>query len=703
MKKFLVTLFFISSFVTVKAQSYLGYYFDNYAGVQSTLYNPASIADSRFRADINLFSGSALAGNDYYGFKATDVTKSGFNFALDTRKFPLTNNNFIGNTDIMGPSFMFNLSPKSAIAVFTRARAVVNLNGINGELFNQLQDKFDNANDFTTSSQNANFVGNSWGEIGLSYAQVIFNGDAHFLKAGFSAKYLLGISNSYANSENVSVAYDRTSTNTNLNTITTKGLLTYGGNQDVNGKFSNKINPNSNGFGFDLGLVYEYRPNFEKFTSENKEGKTDGYKDSNKYKLRFGLSLTDIGSINYKDATQKKHNLTGIITEAQFDNNNTDVILNNFYPATSTGGAKAKLPTAFHLNADLNVYKKFYLNLNGDFSMTNKTAINTNSIANLYSLTPRYESKWFSFYLPVSMVQYTGFQAGAGFRLGPLFVGSGSVVSNLISNQSKGADVHIGLKIPLFQAKSKDQDGDGVLDNDDKCYDVAGPSENNGCPWPDADSDGIIDVQDKCPEIAGPTENKGCPYDDFDKDGTLDKDDNCINVAGPKENKGCPYDDTDKDGVFDPIDDCPTVFGLASNKGCPEIKAKTEIISSLPTANNDIINKIKVFSKTILFDTSKSTIKAESYRSLNQIVKLLNENQEANFRIEGHTDSAGDEEKNQKLSNDRAEAVRNYFIEQGISESRLTSQGYGSSKPISSNKTVAGKNLNRRVEINYVE
>ena len=250
-----------------------------------------------------------------------------------------------------------------------------------------------------------------------------------------------------------------------------------------------------------------------------------------------------------------------------------------------------------------------------------------------------------------------------------------------------------------------DADGDGITDKSDKCPDVKGPKENGGCPWPDRDGDKVLDKDDKCPDVAGNIQNLGCPYIDTDKDGVLDKDDKCINEAGPKENDGCPYLDSDKDGVLDKDDKCPTVFGIIENKGCPEIK-KVEPVKVEPVKAiiaDEVIKKINEFSKTILFDSGKATLKKESNTSLDAIVSVLNEYQNANFKIEGHTDSAGIPAKNLKLSQDRAAAVKQYLIDKGVRADRLTSDGFGSKKPISSNKTPKGKNLNRRVEINLVK
>jgi outer membrane protein OmpA-like peptidoglycan-associated protein len=706
MKKLLVSVFVLTGMLGARAQSYLGYMYDNYAGVQSTLYNPASIVDSRFKTDINLFSFSGLVSNDYYGVKFTDAIKNGYDFEKQATKSPLLNNNGLSNFDIMGPSFMFNLAPKHSIAIFTRARGIANVTNVNGEFFEKVGNNFDKSKDFNAPPQNFNTVANAWAELGLSYAAVILDKQTHFLKGGLSVKYLQGIANAYGNADNLTLDYKPSLTNDpKLNTITTKGLVSYGESQDYSVNSDYKLNSGSTGVGLDFGFVYEYRPDYLKFKTTNKDGKSVYFKDVNKYKYRFGLSVTDIGSIAYKEATQKVYNVNRTISEELFNSTKTEDILKNLYTVVEDKSAnKAYLPTAVHANVDWNMYKKFYLNLNADLNVNSKTAINTNRIANTFSLTPRYESKWFSFYLPLTQSEYRGFQVGSGIRLGPLFVGSGSIISNLISDKSKGVDVHVGLKIPVYQGRMKDSDGDGVYDKFDKCPDVEGPAENNGCPYEDRDSDGVLNKEDKCPDIAGPKENKGCPYEDSDKDGTLDKDDKCPKVAGSVENKGCPLEDSDKDGVLDKDDKCPKVPGTVANKGCPEEKVVpvAEPVKAVEP-NKEIIKKINEYSKTILFDTGKATIKSESFKNLDAIVGVLNEYKDAKFKIEGYTDSAGKPASNLKLSKNRAAAVKKYLVDKGVETARLTSEGYGSKRPIASNKTAKGKIQNRRVEIKLVK
>ncbi|WP_298550331.1 OmpA family protein [uncultured Algibacter sp.] len=231
-----------------------------------------------------------------------------------------------------------------------------------------------------------------------------------------------------------------------------------------------------------------------------------------------------------------------------------------------------------------------------------------------------------------------------------------------------------------------DTDGDGIEDSKDDCPNEAGLAELNGCP--DADGDGIADNKDNCPTVAGLKALNGCP--DADGDGVTDADDKCPNEAGPAANNGCPWADKDGDSVLDKDDKCPDVKGTVANNGCPEV---TEAVQA--TLNE--------YAKTILFDTGKATIKAQSEAVLADIIGILKEYSTAKFTVEGHTDSVGSEKLNQRLSDSRANSVKEYLIQNGIDAFRLSALGYGESNPIDSNKTRAGRANNRRVEINLVK
>lgn len=230
-----------------------------------------------------------------------------------------------------------------------------------------------------------------------------------------------------------------------------------------------------------------------------------------------------------------------------------------------------------------------------------------------------------------------------------------------------------------------DTDGDGIPDHLDDCPDVPGLPEFNGCP--DTDGDGVPDHLDKCPEVAG--EFEGCP--DSDGDGVPDHLDKCPNEAGPKENNGCPWPDADGDGVPDHLDKCPEVAGPPSNEGCPEV-------------TEEVQKELNEFAKVLNFETGKARITDYSKDILNtKVIPKLNEYPNAKFIVEGHTDSTGGRELNLRLSKERAAAVKDYLIENGINKARLSSEGYGPDKPVADNKTEAGRKQNRRVEINLVK
>ena len=248
-----------------------------------------------------------------------------------------------------------------------------------------------------------------------------------------------------------------------------------------------------------------------------------------------------------------------------------------------------------------------------------------------------------------------------------------------------GAKKEPALK-PVPPAPPADTDKDGIIDSLDKCPAVPGLAKYEGCPVPDTDKDGINDDEDKCPQVSGLARYQGCPVPDTDKDGINDEEDKCPGEAGPASNQGCPFVDTDGDGVPDPDDKCPNVAGPRENQGCPEIK-------------EEVVKKINYAAQNIYFATGKATLLSKSFKGLNEVAKVLKDDAELKLAIDGHTDNVGTDNLNQKLSENRAAAVKAYLVKQGIDADRLVSAGYGETQPVADNKTAAGRQKNRRVEL----
>jgi len=128
------------------------------------------------------------------------------------------------------------------------------------------------------------------------------------------------------------------------------------------------------------------------------------------------------------------------------------------------------------------------------------------------------------------------------------------------------------------------------------------------------------------------------------------------------------------------------IKGTRENNGCPELKA---------TYNFD--------NKKVQFVSGSAVLTKVSKVELNKVVKALNENPTLKLFVEGHTDASGNDKINNPLSLKRANAVKAYLVAQKIDAARLTAEGFGSTQPISDNKTAKGKALNRRVDFKVQE
>ena len=150
-------------------------------------------------------------------------------------------------------------------------------------------------------------------------------------------------------------------------------------------------------------------------------------------------------------------------------------------------------------------------------------------------------------------------------------------------------------------------------------------------------------------------------------------------IASTLSYGSCP--DTDGDGVMDKYDKCPEEPGAIENDGCP-IYVPVE------------------FAKNIGFESGKATLTQDSYQYLDQLVQIMKDDANCWVKLDGHTDNTGSDKINQKLSQDRVDAIKYYLVDNGIDPNRIIARGHGPSKPIADNKTAEGRAKNRRVEIN---
>ncbi len=318
------------------------------------------------------------------------------------------------------------------------------------------------------------------------------------------------------------------------------------------------------------------------------------------------------------------------------------------------------------------------------------------------------------------------FTAMAGVNLGPFNFGySYDFTATDLRNYSNGSHE---FSLEFRFGKARDKDGDGIPDKDDKCPDRPGPVENQGCPdtgvreaiadLSDRDGDGLSDKDDKCPNAPGPRSNQGCPFGDRDGDGVRDDIDKCPDLAGVASNGGCPIDDRDMDGVVDKFDKCPAEPGHIRLEGCPGSDRDNDGIADLddkcpdtrgapgndgcPIVTAAEIDILNLAMRNLYFDVDKSDIWPDSYVYLNRLANLMVEKSDWKLKLTGHADSTGNPEYNINLSKRRSESVMFYLLNKGVARRQLLVEYYGDRMPYANNASEGGRQLNRRVEMEFI-
>ncbi|MCZ7626583.1 MAG: flagellar motor protein MotB [Candidatus Methylomirabilota bacterium] len=272
--------------------------------------------------------------------------------------------------------------------------------------------------------------------------------------------------------------------------------------------------------------------------------------------------------------------------------------------------------------------------------------------------------------------------AGAAVGAG---IGAGAEGGKEAGYGAAAGAVAAGLLCAALTPKAApDSDGDGVPDSIDKCPNtqVGVKVDADGCPL-DSDKDGVPDYKDRCPNTpAGvKVDATGCPLDS-DGDGVPDYLDKCPNTpAGMKvDATGCPLD-SDGDGVPDYKDQCPgTPASVQVNQlGCPK--------------------REPIVLKGVNFEFNSAVLTPQSLTILDGVAEILTKHPDVQVTIAGHTDSVGTAPYNKKLSQRRAESVRNHLISRGVNAANLTAVGFGEEQPIASNDEAEGRAKNRRVEL----
>jgi Family of unknown function (DUF5723) len=493
-KKTLSFLCFLFFPLVSDAQQWLGISGSNYAGTNSVYNNPANLADSRYKLYINLVSNDLFFANNYMGWNApysvlqllTNTAAQEFRNAKNVIIFKNTyydinkgGEPFHANLldDLRGPSAVFTINDKHSVGLLTRVRTITNFNGVSEPLAEVIRLGTDTLSlknkPFNLSGTSLNL--NSYAEIGLSYGQVLKDEDEDFIKVGMTLKRVVGIYSSHINIQEADYEIVDDPTDLTLPPNRKKQILRinnlkadYG--YTTEGAYKNaKASPSwvlgsesaGAGWGVDVGIVYEYRPDNRKyFYREKGVVKLDPSK--NKYEFRIGVSLLDIGGISYNNPNYVR-NWKVDVSNKTFNSNDVSMINGSddaykrinqtigLDDLNSQNNFSTGLPSSFQINLDYHIRDKFYVNSLWVQGLRSSQSMSMKMPSSL-SVTPRWEGKWFEVAMPfVLFDNYNAFAFGIAGRVGPLFLGTDNLGSFMNLNRPRSTDIYFGLSIPIFR------------------------------------------------------------------------------------------------------------------------------------------------------------------------------------------------------------------------------------------------------------
>ncbi|NBY40792.1 MAG: hypothetical protein EBQ66_07860 [Flavobacteriia bacterium] len=330
MKRILFSILLAISPLLLNAQSYLGVSTSNYAGIMGVQLQPASFVDGRFVFDLNIAGMNfntyqnfayfdakgmrAAQGNGGYWWKKSFGDTALYNSWASPdstfmdrfliRKYNKDSKGILGlysNTQVDLLNFNFHITPKIAIGFLVRGRSITNVDNMDPKLAVLAENGLDYSllwnQKLNEELVNMNHL--TWTEYGFNYGQVVMDDKEHFLKVGGTLKLLSGNAAAYFYTNNFEYNLKNADTSFLL-----KGNFNYGYSQNVDDIISNNnqdyfTRASRWGVGVDLGAVYEWREGYEdyQYDMDGKSGIWAQHK--NKYKLRVGASLLDIGGMRF--------------------------------------------------------------------------------------------------------------------------------------------------------------------------------------------------------------------------------------------------------------------------------------------------------------------------------------------------------------------------------------------------------------------
>ena len=474
-KKTFFAFFCILVSFKISAQQSWGIANSNYAGVSNIDLNPSSMVLSKCSWDVNIASVDAsILNNSFYSnpqFVFPLFFKPQISFATsnNTNEARVKSSDIVLNdkiqnftflnigANIKGPSFMYSTG-FDAFAITTAFRGGVSSFNLPKSIVQTGYENLDGSALYNNSyniPKNVEGAAMAWIELGGSYARKLSESSNYVYTGGVSLKLLIGYSGGYALSNGVdyTIPYRANFTATNLN-------MSYGHSINNEDKPISLSNPLGSGTSVDIGFTMMKKKS--KKTSQYyscprfSNNKAAAYIVSKNYKWKLGVSMVDLGGINfstnaaaytYKNVAYSWDTITRIDVKTlkQVD----QLIYNNFSGATSATKSNNFFiwtPTAFSGQFDYNINDVFYANL----SIVQRLVISTQprlARMNTLALTPRYEQPDLEIAMPIILNEYMYPNLGLMVRYKYFFIGSDQLGSTLGLTNLYGINLYFGIKI----------------------------------------------------------------------------------------------------------------------------------------------------------------------------------------------------------------------------------------------------------------
>ncbi len=476
MKTSLLTtaLFILTTLQCVVAQQIPGLQFSNYGGLYRSTYNPSVLGGPRHKFQVNILTLGGSIKYRYFRFigensflyplLASHSTKELYGRSRTMGSLTYKDPIFLTG-EIRWPSVSFALGKYHGVAVQLRTRGFVQGRNIPAAIDNLYIKRLDTGSTPPLSNEawgDFSLVQQSFSDISFSYGAQLLDIEGHKFRAGVTVKRVFGARVAYLKGNADRYSINPVGTDPEISQLEINNLSYESGYSTPNRKASiGKLlgsDKYGSGWGYDLGFSYEVGSVWK--------GRKETYNDSPDYLVRLAGSLTDIGSVKYSTSDSKVVKGTHsdvVVAQKELEtisDRGPEGFMSLFPADTSTAfGQKVKLPQALNLEADIQVFHGFFLNLSQTSRFKSRSGQPLDMyVPNTFIVTPRFEDEDSGLSFPISFIKGNNRPSiGLAGHFGPVFLGFSNVNGLMKSGGARGSMMYIGFTA-WKASRKKDKD-----------------------------------------------------------------------------------------------------------------------------------------------------------------------------------------------------------------------------------------------------